>query len=230
MKAYRITQWDECHENHEGRKYQRLSWYAKPNSFEGVSFRLLLKQEDKNDLYAGWCLLLDMASKGPRGQRGWLVRNGKPLSPLHLELLTGFAQGLFERALEFFSKPEIGWLTQEDYPPSPGVAGESPGNLPEPPAGAGKPPGYSTVPVPNKTGTEVQKAPTDKNIARAREEETAGGKNAVLASRTQFAALQRQVKDLEQRADELTDEDRKILQQKQALLRRLGEKQARGEF
>ena len=57
-------------------------------------------------------------------------------------------------------------------------------------------------------------------------------RDAVLASRTQWAALNARVKELEQdkRMDHLTAEGRAELRQARSALKKLQEKQARGEF
>jgi hypothetical protein len=136
MKAYRIKQWDECHETHESRKLTFCAWVPIPNKHDGLSFSLLKGQENRAELYCAWVLMLQIASKGRKGARGWLARNGRALSVVDMALMTGFPQSMFEAAIEFFMREEIAWLVQEDYMDS---TGDLPFRAAPPAASAGVP-------------------------------------------------------------------------------------------
>lgn len=107
---YRIRDWEDRYETAETRKLHALQWAAVPNKHDGLGYRRMAAQRNGVELFAAWVLLVQVASKGRRGQRGAIARDGRPLSPADLALMTGFPAGIFERALLFFSDPQQGWL------------------------------------------------------------------------------------------------------------------------
>jgi hypothetical protein len=56
-----------------------------------------------------------------------LVRNGTALTPARMAALTRVATPYFERALEFFCRPDVAWLEHIEWP------GDSPGEIPQAP-------------------------------------------------------------------------------------------------
>src|SRR5208283_4223114 len=131
MKAYHIIQWDTAHETAESRKYQRLHWTATPNKHDGVGYRQITRSKHRDSLYAAWKLICEVSSKNPRSTRGWLFRDGRPLTADDLSLITGFSKKSFELAMEFFCQPEVGWLELAEFTGNPeaptGTPGESSG-------------------------------------------------------------------------------------------------------
>jgi len=221
VQAYRVKQWDQVHETAESRKYVHLPWIAVPTKQDGLGFRHMVRQKEAQDLAGCWYLILQVAAKGRKGARGWLVRNGKPLTAADLSLMTGLDEKLFARALDFFTKEPSDWLELAEVPP--GVAGRSagaPGESPETPGETAGAPGesdrYSTVQ--NSTGTDK------------RERRDAGLAARVMASRTQIGVILGQIRDLERQGAELTPEDRVELRKKRAQVRELQKKQAAGDF
>jgi hypothetical protein len=124
-KAYHIVQWDSLYETATTRKIRTLTFYAKPNKLVGEGIGLTLAQEDNVALLGTWALIEAVASTAPREQRGWLVRNGTPLTPARLAAMTRVKAQYFERALEFFCQPDVAWLELIELP------GQSAGELPE---------------------------------------------------------------------------------------------------
>src|SRR5688572_24791351 len=102
MKAFRITQWDADHETHESRKLKYLAWTAAPNKHDGLGFSFLKIQPDRVELYAAFKLIVDIASRAPKEERGWIMRGGKPLRAGDLALMTGFPETIFSKAFAFF--------------------------------------------------------------------------------------------------------------------------------
>ena len=217
MEAYRVKQWDQVHETHESRKIKRLPYVAMPNKQDGLGFRHTVHQEDAEGLLAAWYLILQVASRGSPGVRGWLVRGSKPLTACDLGVMTGLAKETFERALEFFVAPPADWLEIAEFAGLPAGAAALPGQSAGLPAdAAGKAPLYSTV---------LYSTSTDKR------EKGAGARMAdVSASRTQVGALLAQIKKIEAQGGDLTGEERGELRKKRALLARLQKKQAAGDF
>jgi hypothetical protein len=114
MKLYSVTDWDGIFETCETRKLEALRWWPKPNKHDGLGFKRLAMQREKVELYCAWNLIGDIASKTPRPNRGVLIRSGRPLTAEDLSLMTGFPQCIFEKAFDFFTSPELGWLTVRD--------------------------------------------------------------------------------------------------------------------
>jgi hypothetical protein len=111
VKLYSVTNWERDFETCETRKLASLRWWPKPNRHDGLSFKRLVARRDRCELYAAWTLIGDTASKTDMPHRGKLIRHGKPLTAEDLELMTGFPAVIFERAFDFFSAPNMGWLT-----------------------------------------------------------------------------------------------------------------------
>lgn len=151
---YRIKDWDALYETAETRKLENLRWLPVPNKHDGLGFRRLANQRNRSELFSAWVLMLQVASRGRRGERGVLHRDGAPLSADDLSLMTGFPSAIFADALTFFSDPKQGWLlvdcngdissnpasATEQSAGSPGVPASSPGRPAESPACPASPP------------------------------------------------------------------------------------------
>jgi hypothetical protein len=127
IKLYCIRDWDTIYETAETRKLENLRWVATPNKHDGLGYRRITSQKNACELFAAWNLLIQIASKGRKGCRGKLIRDGRPMDSADMALVTGFPKSIFDRALEFFSNPTQGWLVDGDKAKSPGWAGDSAG-------------------------------------------------------------------------------------------------------
>jgi hypothetical protein len=125
-KLYRIRDWDTVYETAETRKLENLRWVPTPNKHDGLGFRRVTGQKNACELFAAWNLLIQIASKGRKGCRGKLMRDGRALDASDMALMTGFPKPVFDKALQFFSDPIQGWLVDGDDAKSPEEAGESP--------------------------------------------------------------------------------------------------------
>ncbi len=127
---YKIRDWDKHFEKSGGgnKPVGPLPWVAVPTKTDGLGFGRLRQQKNRVELLAAWYLLLGVAAKQPIGERGNLSRGGVPLTSDDLELMTGFEARIFSAAFEFFTKPEISWLSAESVegPPSSGDLRTSP--------------------------------------------------------------------------------------------------------
>lgn len=234
MKALHVINWDSHHETADSRKYQALKYVAKPNKHDGLSYRRLVKQTDRTDLYAAWSLILEVASKSARGQRGWLVRDGSALTATDMEVITGFPEGIFTRAFEFFMDPQIGWLEETECKcldsvavPKTTAVGDSPSAVGDSPSatGATRTPGTSALSLSYLSNQSHLSPPEGNNKKGGR-----AMREAVTASRTQWAALNARVQELRRRGEELDDEERLELEEKERALAVLTERQQRGQF
>lgn len=231
MKVWRIVHWSESHESAESRKLSQPWWVPKPNKHDGMAFCLIAVEPDNFALYGAWTLILEVASRGPKDTRGWLMRNGRPLSSTDLMVMTRFPKAGFERAFQFLSRPDIGWLKEEEFAASWALTGEPPGQPSESPGqpgqGAGEPPGPSPAHPPVQ---EDRKTGRQEGILFKEEE---GGERSPKQKQrdliVQFAALQAQIKQLEGHKDELNPEQRAELRKKKRRLALIQEAQARGE-
>lgn len=126
-KAFHIKQWDDLYETHETKKIRTLAFYAKPNKLVGEGIGLTLQEPDNMALLGTWALIEALASTSAREQRGWLIRNGTALTAARMAALLRVDARYFERALEWFVRPEIGWLELKETDLLPG---DSPANPP----------------------------------------------------------------------------------------------------
>jgi hypothetical protein len=109
--VYHVRDWAEHFETFETRKIKCTTYIPTPNKQDGFGFRRMMAQRDAVELFAAWHFIIQVASRG-KGleQRGWLMRDGQPLTAEDLAITTGVAQPIFDRALEFFTDPKQGWL------------------------------------------------------------------------------------------------------------------------
>lgn len=147
MSLYRITDWDVHFETDETRKRESLRWVPMPNKHDGLGFRLVASQRNAAELYAAWVLMLQIASKAKRGQRGVLARDGEALTADDMAIMTGFPKDGFARALTFFTQKKVGWITVEHTPDSP--AGSAVGDVPK---------GLTSVPAAQSAGAPADDA------------------------------------------------------------------------
>lgn len=153
--TYRVKDWDKHFENHESRKLKRAGWVSLPNRHDGKSFRRIAAHAEGVAVFAGWTLILEVASKMPT--RGILADEDGPLDADDLAAKTGFPASIFDAAFNLLTQDKFGWLEAEKerkrIPKSPA----SSRNLPESPDVAGK-----TAVEQNRTegnGTEQKEVP-----------------------------------------------------------------------
>lgn len=133
VTCYRIKDWDDNFENGESRKYKRLTWVATPNKHSGKGWGRMVAHKRKVDLFCGWNLIIQIASKCP--ERGLLVDDNRPLTADDMAVSTQFPESIFTLCLDFFSSKKVGWLEildfesktpiSEDLRKSPEVSGET---------------------------------------------------------------------------------------------------------
>lgn len=153
-QLYRIADWDRLFESDETRKRESLRWVPTPNKHDGLGFRRVAAQRDGCVIFAAWNLMLQIASKGRRGQRGALSRDGVALTAEDMGVMTGFPSASFERAISFLSDPKVGWIVPDAPPATPPPALEPlTGNSAHvPPQAAAK-----SAPESAKTGEPTEK-------------------------------------------------------------------------
>ncbi len=230
MKAFRITQWETSHETHESRKLKFLPWVASPNKHDGLAFAYIKAEPeaDKIELICAWKLMVDLAGRAVRGQRGWLMRAGKPLTATDMAMMTTFPQRIFEKAFAFFSRPEVGWMAEEEVPAetlelaldlaAPPGATAAPAKTPAASAGTTAAPAHSAADAGRISATDRQTGQDrqDRQTGDLNKKETpsesgsgAGKLAAVLGLRTQFAALEARLQELKAKdRKDWTEEDR----------------------
>lgn len=123
----KIRNWDRHYETNDTRKLVSLHWVKIPNQQDSLSYRLIAAHPRGSEIFAAWVLILQVASKGRKEERGNL-----PLSPDELGIVTGFPAEIFSLAIDFLKTPKIGWIEQSpvNLPLSTETPGESPENLP----------------------------------------------------------------------------------------------------
>tara|TARA_R110002020_G_scaffold13719_9_gene49175 strand:+ start:167 stop:883 length:717 start_codon:yes stop_codon:yes gene_type:complete len=115
IKLYRIRDWDERYENNRSRRVKSLQWVPTPNHHDGDGFIHIMSLEDAAEVFAGWMLILQVASRCH--PRGTLVRgNGTPHSAASLAAKTRGRVKWFEKALKVLSGPDAPWLEIDEIP------------------------------------------------------------------------------------------------------------------
>jgi hypothetical protein len=136
MTLYRIKDWAKHYEVSDSRKVDGpLSWVAVRTKQDGFGFRRMASERDRCELLSAWILMVEIAARQRREERGKLVRDGRPLNAKSLAMMTGFPEPVFSRALEFFSNPEQGWLEAENLPHVESVRTSPDGSVPSPNTG-----------------------------------------------------------------------------------------------
>lgn len=109
--TYAIARWQELYEVRDSKRIDGpLHWVAVPTKQDGLGFRRVAAQKDRSDLFAAFVLMLEIAARQDRADRGKIMRQGQPLDAEDLADMTGWPKPVFERALAFFSDPKMGWL------------------------------------------------------------------------------------------------------------------------
>jgi hypothetical protein len=132
MTLYRIADWSKYYELGDARKVDGpLTWVAVRTKTDGFGYLRITQEPNRTELLAAWYLMLGIAAKQPKADRGKLSRNGAPLTAQDMELLTRFPADIFAKALVFFSDKKQGWLTSEEIrtdpdesPPTPDESGK----------------------------------------------------------------------------------------------------------
>ena len=115
MTLYSIKDWARHFEVRDTNRVDGpLKWLPVPTKTDGFGFSRIAAQKDGAQLLAAWYLILGVAAKQDRADRGKLMRNGWPLTAADLATITRFPPALFSRALAFFSDSAQGWLEKTD--------------------------------------------------------------------------------------------------------------------
>lgn len=144
---YKIRDWSRHFEVADSRKVDGpLKWVPVPTATDGYAFSALSLEKDKCELLAAWHLMLGIAAKRPKVERGQLSRDGHPLTPEDLEMITRFPARIFARAFEFFATERIGWLVAEAIGANQSELGLSTPSEPSPaPSGHAPATGYDRI-------------------------------------------------------------------------------------
>lgn len=117
MTLYSIAGWEKHFEIYDAKRIDGpLKWVAVPTKTDGFGFSRIRMERDACQLLAAWYLMLGIAAKQDKANRGKLQRDGQPLTADDLELMTGFPAKVFSRAFDFFSKHKHGWLLAQEVP------------------------------------------------------------------------------------------------------------------
>ena len=121
-----IIGWNENYETNESRKLVTLNWVKIPNKHDGLAFRRISAHPRGAEIFAAWILIVQVASKRRKGERGNL-----PLSPDELGIVTGFPADIFKMAIDELKSPKIGWIKQspDGSAESPDALGKSPSRV-----------------------------------------------------------------------------------------------------
>jgi len=238
MTAYHIKQWD-LYERADTRKVDFMPWYPKQTKLMGIGIGYTMAQPDNVELLGLWNLLEIFATQSKKFQRGWLVRNGQPLTAAMMaSLVPQVPEAKFQRALEHFSKPEVDWLEQAVWGGA--TNGSAPGTSP-----GGIPPKATTTEdsgsAPGTSPGELRRA--GKNSATDRQTDStqtdrqtvvqkkSGEVRTLEGSKVIWAALQHRQRELEAKPrGSWSEAERQEWKKNRADLALLNKKQRAGDF
>lgn len=112
-QLYEIVEWDRDFEISQGRRSKKHEWVAIPNKHDGKGYLRVASQKNGVEIFAAWCLMVQLASKMP--VRGVLADEDGPLTLEDMAIKTRMPVAIFEQAAEYLTRPEIGWLRVCDY-------------------------------------------------------------------------------------------------------------------
>ena len=111
-KAFAIKDWAGHFENASSVRIKKTNYVLLPNRHDGVGYSRIAKCEDCVEIFAAWCLILQVASR--MQTRGVLVCDGEPLTSEDMADLTRFPESIFKKAFDVLSSDRIGWITEID--------------------------------------------------------------------------------------------------------------------
>jgi hypothetical protein len=241
-KAYHITQWSRLYEKSDTRKTDYMSWYAKQTKLTGIGIGLTLQQPAPRNLIllGTWALIETLASLSAAHHRGWLVRDGAPMTPEDMSaLIPTVPAEHFQEALKWFSQGRINWVEHAEFSPANlpvnqpqrdrtgNAPGSSPANLPvNSETRSGTRGNSATDRQTDSTQTDRQRSERE----RERDGANASSPKAVEASKAQAGALLARIATLERRKQELTPPERAELRKKKRALVQIQEQQGNGDF
>lgn len=115
---YQIVEWDRDFEVSQTRRTAKTAgakhhWVAIPNKHDGKGYLRVASQKNGVEIFAAWCLMVQLASKMPI--RGVLADKDGPLTLEDMAIKTRMPLAIFEQAAEYLTRQEIGWLRVCDY-------------------------------------------------------------------------------------------------------------------
>lgn len=115
---YQIVEWDRDFEVSQTRRTAKTAgakhhWVAIPNKHDGKGYLRVASQKNGVQIFAAWCLMVQLASKMPI--RGILADEDGPLTLEDMAIKTRMPVSIFEQAVQYLTRPEIGWLRVCDY-------------------------------------------------------------------------------------------------------------------
>lgn len=111
QKIYHIKDWEKVFEVSDSKKVDGpLKWVPVRTSTDGFGYARITLERNRCELLAAWYLIVALAARQNKADRGKLMRDGRPLTPEDMEVMTRFPAQVFEKAIAYFSDPKIGWL------------------------------------------------------------------------------------------------------------------------
>ena len=97
--AYVIRDWNDYFENAKSRTIKNPSHVWVPNSHDGMIFSGIADQKNASDIFTGWVLMIQLASKMP--ERGILRNKYGDLTTSDMARMTRFPEKVFKDAIDY---------------------------------------------------------------------------------------------------------------------------------
>ena len=201
-RAWRITDWEKHYEIDESGRPLKPGRTAKRKGLTFVrhmvfgpegdnrNYRLAAAVADEKYGPGCWCIafgvfnkLLEIAAKGPREWRGWILdAKRKPMEIPDLMLETCFSRAQLQQGLAALSDPQVGWLERKAFPPR---KKRDRVKAPKPAENGDSPPPSRTVPeTETKTDTQTQSETSPPSPVAGQAEAPASPRQPACAGRS----------------------------------------------
>lgn len=110
---YQVKHWGELFENSGSRRFKNLTRCTMPTK-HGLGFRQIIQSKNGAALFGAWCALIQVLSRQHPPREGFVThdgtKDGNPLTPHDLELLTGIKSTYYQNLFEIASTQVVDWL------------------------------------------------------------------------------------------------------------------------
>jgi len=114
----RIVDWNEIYETHRSRELVTIqihAWFPMPVAHEGLSFRWINRCRNPEAVFGVQHLLILLAVRVDKPNRGTLAVEGQPLTARDLAALTTWDEELLEHAFTVLASKEVHFLERVEF-------------------------------------------------------------------------------------------------------------------
>jgi|GEM_PF-4213819 len=111
---YQVQNWQKHFENAKSRTVDQCRYVCTPNKHDGDGYKRIILRKDGLEIFAAWCLLLQVLSKQPNPRHGLLTHDGtvfgKILTANDIYVKTLLPEKIFAKMLTFVTSEDVAWV------------------------------------------------------------------------------------------------------------------------